>query len=70
MERKELSFIDILSIASFVIALQNLDLNITQDDMQATESNLDRSMREQIEDIHRHLAVQDEKLNAIIRRLE
>lgn len=58
-ENGQLDFLDILSVLSFYIAVLNLDLNVTQNDM-----------IEQTEDIHRHLEEQDIKLSEIINTLE
>ena len=69
MNNKELTFIDLLSIMSFCIGLENLDLNIAQEDLDNQTQELDSKLHASIEDIHRHLAVQDEKLNIILRIL-
>ena len=66
----EFTFMDIISIVSFCVGLQNLDMNISQEDMQRTAEHLDRILRENILDIHEHLSVQDAKLNLIMSRLE
>ena len=55
----EITFLDIIGIMSFLIGVQNLDLNITQDDMQYVLS-----------DIHSHLQKQDEKIDKILEELE
>ena len=68
--KNQLEFIDLLSIASFVIALQNLDMNITQEDMAETTERLDKGLRTEVDEIHRHLEEQDKKLDEIIKRLE
>lgn len=65
-KNSELSFLDILSIASFCIGLQNLDMNITQEDVQEVASDFDKRLAKSIADIHEHLAVQDAKLNIIM----
>ena len=70
MDKKELTFIDILSIMSFCIALQNLDLNIAQEDLDNQTQALDEVLHANVDDIHRHLAVQDEKLNIILKILK
>ena len=70
MDDKKLDFLDILSIMSFCIGLQNLDLNVAQEDIDNQTQELDKKLHESIEDIHRHLAVQDEKLNVILRILK
>ena len=61
----QLDFLDLISIASFVIALENLDLNVTQEDAQ----NLQRELAEKtdllLQEIHGHLKEQDSRLSAI-----
>lgn len=74
MNNKELSFIDIISIASFLIAVQNLDLNISQEDIQKSsmdiENHVNQRLEKALEDIHGHLSVQDAKLSIILEKLE
>ena len=60
---KQLDFLDILSIASFVIGLENLQENITQGDMQELEHYI-------TDEIHNHLEIQDRKLDLILERLK
>ena len=62
----EWTFLDILTLMGFCIGLQNLDLNITQDNLDTQTQELDRRLRGVVDDIHRHLAVQDEKIDFII----
>ena len=62
-EREQLSFIDLLSILSFCIGLMNLDINITQEDV-------DNQTQILLNELHGHLEMQDNKLDNIIRRLE
>lgn len=69
-ENGQLTFIDVLSIASFLVGLENLDLNITQEDVQNLESDFNKRLEALVKDIHGHLSVQDEKLNYIIHMLE
>lgn len=66
----ELTFIDLLSIISFCVGLQNLDLNLAQEDLDKQTQELDKRLHNVIDDIHRHLSVQDTKLNLILNRLE
>ena len=70
MKNEELTFLDLLSIVSFCVALQNLDLNLAQEDLDNQTQELDRSLRKVVDDIHQHLSVQDAKLNLILNRLE
>lgn len=70
MRTNDLSFLDLMSIASFVIALQNLEMNITQEDMFENTDRLDRGLRTNVEEIHKHLEEQDRKLDILLSRLE
>lgn len=66
----EWTFIDLLSIVSFIVGLQNLDLNLTQEnlDNQTVElkAQVDKEVQKALEDIHKHLEMQDEKLNTLL----
>lgn len=64
------TFLDIISLISFCIGLQNLELNISQDDLQNETEKLDKALRENVEDIHRHLEIQDKKLDYILEVLK
>ena len=70
MNGKQLTFIEILSVASFLIALENLDENMTQNDKQELQSDLTNKSNSILKEIHKHLEEQDSKLDAIIKRLE
>ena len=65
-ENGELTFLDILAIASFLVGMQNLDLNLAQEDLDAQTKELDKSLREVVDDIHKHLKEQDEKIDTIM----
>ena len=70
----EWTFLDIMSIISFVVGLQNLELNITQENLDRQTADLkkqvDIEVNSALKDIHRHLELQDAKLDIIIGRLE
>lgn len=66
----ELTFIDWIALISFWVALQNLDLNFTQEDKQDLENDLTEKSRQLLDEIHGHLTAQDEKLNEILELLE
>lgn len=68
--RCEFTFIDMLSILSFLIGLENLDLNIAQEDLDNQTKELDKKLREVVDNIHYHLELQDDKLTEILSRLE
>lgn len=68
---ERLTVIDILSILSFVIGLENLDMNISQTDLQEETSRLDKKVDEKVNkalaEIHNHLEKQDKKLEILLR---
>ena len=70
----EWTFIDIVSLISFVVGLQNLELNITQEnlDNQTIElkEQVDKEVKAALTEIHEHLERQDKKINKIIDLLE
>ena len=66
----DLTFIDLLSIVSFCVGLQNLDLNISQENLDNQTQELDRRLRQNVSDIHEHLKRQDEKMDWIIEVLK
>ena len=66
----EFTFLDIVSIASFLIGVMNLEENLTQGDKQELMENLSSKADLLLKEIHRHLEEQDSKLDEIIKRLE
>lgn len=57
------SFMDAINIASFVLGIQNMGLNITTED-------LERNSKGVLNEVHRHLAEQDKRLSKIEKMLE
>ena len=66
----QLSFIDLLSIASFAIGLENLEENLTQGDKQDLQKDLSDKADLLLKEIHEHLERQDQKIDEILRRLD
>ena len=66
----ELNFIDAVSLMSFFIGLQNLDLNVTQEDAQRLERKTTESTDRIITEIHSHLEEQDRKIDMILKWME
>ena len=68
----ELTMVDIIGLMSFAIGLENLDLNITQEDMDAQTADLDARVNSRLEkalsDINTHLRTQDDKIDELLRR--
>ena len=67
---QQLDFIDLLSIASFVVGVMNLQENLTQGDKQDLQKDFSNKADSLLKEIHAHLEMQDNKLNEILLRLE
>lgn len=68
--KQQLTIIDLLSIASFVIGLENLEQNLTQNDKQELLQQFNTKAEKLLSEIHTHLQKQDDKIDYIISRLE
>ena len=66
----EFTFLDIISIVSFLIGVANLEENMTQGDKQELQEDLSSKADLLLKEIHKHLEEQDQKLNLILERLE
>lgn len=66
----QLDFLDLISIMSFVIALMNLDENMTQSDKQELQHDLADKADALLSEIHSHLESQDIKLDLIMEELK
>lgn len=66
----ELTFLDAIGLASFLIGLQNLDMNLTQDDKQDIQHTFDNRLSQTMSEVHAHLEIQDKKIDEILERLE
>ena len=62
----ELTFLDLISIISFCVGIQNLDLNLAQEDLDAQTQELDRRLKAVVDDIHKHLQEQDQKIDLLL----
>ena len=66
----ELTFLDLLTILSFMIGVQNLDLNATQNDIQAVMNALAEKADTLLKEIHAHLEAQDTRLTQIFQEVK
>ena len=64
----EWTFLDIVSLISFCVGLQNLELNVSQENLDNQTQELDRRLRDVVDDIHHHLQEQDDKIDRILER--
>ena len=69
-EHGEFTFLDMISIISFVVGLQNLEMNITQEDMDSATRRLDNALKLKVDEIHAHLEQQDMKIDRLLELIE
>lgn len=62
----EITFLDLLTIAGFLVGIENLNLNATQNDVQAVAQTLAEKAELLLTEIHGHLEEQDKKLKEIM----
>ena len=69
-ENGQLTMIDVLSIISLLIGVENLDQNLDQNDKQDLQVALSERADTILSEIHRHLQQQDEKIDKILTIIE
>ena len=69
-DSSQLDILDVLSVLSFLIGVENLEYNISQDDMQRATERLDTALREEVRQIHQHLNEQDLKIDFLIKEIQ
>lgn len=62
-DREQFTILDAMTVVSFMIGLANYGENVDQ-------STMSKTVHTAVEDIHRHLADQDEKLSKLLAKLE
>ena len=62
----EWTFLDIVTLVSFIIGVENLQMNATQDDMAKIQRDLSDKAELLLTEIHGHLELQDKKLEKIM----
>lgn len=62
-DREQFTILDAMTIVSFLIGLANYGENVDQ-------STMSKTVQDAVNDIHRHLADQDEKLSKLLTKLE
>ena len=66
----QLTFLDIVSLISFYIGVENLNENLSQSDKQDLLANLNNISKLLLDKLQTHLENQDKKLDLILARLE
>lgn len=62
-------FLDIISLLSFIISVENLEQNLTQNDKQQLQNDLSEKADKILTEIHTHLEKQDKLLSDIWEKL-
>ena len=62
-DREQFTILDAMTVVSFMIGLANYGENVDQ-------SAMSKTVQAAVDDIHRHLADQDEKLSKLLTKLE
>jgi hypothetical protein len=62
-------FLDIITLLSFIISIENLEENLSQSDKQDIQNDLSEKADKILNEIHTHLEKQDKLLNDIWERL-
>ena len=69
----QFTFLDTIGLISFLIGLQNLELNVGQNDLAEQTQDIDTKAKTHIDnaltEIHSHLEMQDKKLDNILERV-
>ena len=70
----ELTFVDMIGLMSFAIGLENLELNVTQNDIEQQTADLDARVNAKFDrvlsEIHTHLRTQDDKIDQILMEIK
>ena len=70
MSNGNLEYLDLITIASFVISLINLDENLSQSDKADLQEDLSQKADLLLQEIHRHLEKQDALLQEILKEIQ
>lgn len=63
---RQYDLLDIINILSFLIGVQNLDENLSQNDKQDLQNDFSNKADMLLKEIHGHLEKQDDKLDMIL----
>lgn len=66
----EFTFMDYIAIVSLLIGIENLELNITQEDMDKQTATVNNEVDKALDMIQNHLEIQDKKIDELLKRME
>ena len=64
-----LDFLDIITLLSFILSVENLEQNLSQNDKQDLQNDLSEKAEKILKEVHTHLEKQDKLLNDIWSKL-
>ena len=64
-----IDFLDIITLLGFMVSVENLNANLTQNDKQDLQQDLAEKSDRILTEIHTHLEEQDKQIKWIIERL-
>ena len=68
-ENGQFTFLDTISLISFIIGMMNLNENLTQGDKQELLETFSKKADDLLNEIHAHLQEQDKKIDKILEEL-
>lgn len=68
-ENGQFTFLDTISLISFMIGIMNLNENLTQGDKQDLLETFSQKADDLLNEIHSHLQSQDEKIDKILEEI-
>lgn len=66
----EFTFMDYIAIVSLLVGIENLELNITQEDMDRQTATVNNEVDKALDMIQQHLEIQDKKIDELLKRTE
>lgn len=69
-ENGEFTFLDMISLTSFMVGMMNLNENLTQGDKQELMGEFSEKADYLLREIHSHLEEQDNKIDTILEELK
>lgn len=69
MNNNSIELLDLLTIISFALQISNLNANLNQNDKQELMNEVDSKTEKILRQIEKHLEIQDEKIDKIMRKL-
>ena len=69
-DSNQFDLLDLIALLSFFVGVENLDLNVTQEDAQRLEHELNNKANLILTEIHEHLERQDKKIEQILEVLK